>query len=160
MMYKNIRRIFSLLIITILFSGCSKEEDPPFSVATGLNSTGGNNPATTTCSTISAQTTVTNNGVSYKINALSGSNNSIGIEVMNLTGAFASSYSMQLLQVTNGSSCYESSSSSEALSGSLGKFFEFQNMPAWSINTSTVAKVKIKLNGTTYYIQDSHLDQN
>ncbi len=141
-------------IFSITFFGCSKDDDES---SNGTGSGGAGN-STTSCSTISAQNTITHNAVTYKINALSGANNSIGIEVVNMTGPFAPSYSMVMLQVSIGSSCYESTSSTEGLPG-LGKFFEFQNMPAWSISTSTTAKVRIELDGSTYYIQDLNLDQ-
>jgi len=150
-------RVIALFIAVLAFCGCSKEEDNGGGSGGSLGS-GSGNGATSSCSTISAQTTITHNGINYKINALSGSNNSIGIEIINLNGPFTSSYSMQLLQVSIGSSCYESTSSTEGLPG-LGKFFEFKNMPAWSISTSTTAKIRIILDGNTYYIKDLNLDQ-
>lgn len=146
---------FSILIIT--FCGCSKNEPP--SSSSSSNSSSNSTPATVTlCTTITAKSTVSSNGVSYTINALAGAGNSIGIEVVNSNGAFTSSYSMQLLEVSSGDACATNSSSTESLPG-IGKFFEFKNLPAWAANTSTIAKVQIMLDGNVYSIQDLHVNQ-
>lgn len=144
-------------IVGILFFGCSKNE-PPSSNTNSSSSSTTNSSTTTSCSTISAQASVISNGVTYQINALGGAGNSIGIEVINSNGAFTTSYAMQLLEISNGTACATSSSSTESLPG-IGKFFEFQNMTTWSGNTSTVAKVKIMLDGNVYAIQDLHVNQ-
>ncbi|PCI94932.1 MAG: hypothetical protein COB15_12830 [Flavobacteriales bacterium] len=159
------KNTLTILLILLIFCGCSKEEEEvkPYqagsysTVNTGSTSSGGGETSNS-CTSVSAQTTISNNGVSYSINALSHSSTDIGIEVVNQAGAFAASYSMEWLQVINGANCYQSSSSTE-LSPGFGKFFEFKNMPSWSTNSSTVAEVKIILNGTAYYIKDLHLDQ-
>jgi len=148
--------IYCFSILSILFYGCSKNE-PPSSSNTS-SSSNNNNSATTSCSAITAQATVTSNGVTYTINALGGAGNSIGIEVINSNGVFTSSYAMQLLEVSNGTACETSTTSVESLPG-FGKFFEFQNMPSYSSQTSTVAKVKIMLDGTVFNIQDLHVNQ-
>lgn len=145
---------FSILLFS--FGGCSKNED---SYNGGDSSSSGASPNTTTsCSTISAKSTVTSNGVIYNINALAGSGNSIGIEVINSNGPFTSSYAMQLLEVSTSNTCATSSSSTEGLPG-FGKFFEFKNMPSWAANTTTTAKVQITLDGTVFYIQDLSVNQ-
>ena len=143
-----------LLMIFVL--ACSKEDE---SSPIKSNSGSGGGHQTTSCSTINASSTITHNGVNYRINAVSGSSNSIGIEVVNMTGPFTTSYSAGLLQLTNGSSCYETSSSTEGQPG-FGKFFEYKNVPSWTISNSTVSKFKITLDGSVYAIQDLHLDQN
>tara|TARA_B100000809_G_C14826819_1_gene419495 strand:+ start:164 stop:616 length:453 start_codon:yes stop_codon:yes gene_type:complete len=146
--------IICLSILTII-CGCSKNED---SYDVGNSSSSTNVASTNSCSTISAQNSVTSNGVSYIINALAGSANSIGVEVINNNGPFTSNYSMQLLEVSNGNVCATNSSSTESLPG-IGKFFEFQNLPAFSSNASTVAKVKIMLDGNIFAIQDLNVNQ-
>ncbi|MDG1475749.1 MAG: hypothetical protein P8Q14_01245 [Vicingaceae bacterium] len=80
--------------------------------------------------------------------------------MINSNGAFTSNYAMQLLEVSSGTgtACATSSSSTESLPG-IGKFFEFQNMPVWSSETTTVAKVKIMLDGTVFSIKDLHVNQ-
>jgi len=143
-----------VIIASIILISCSKEDE----TKTSLSSIGSSS-VSSSCSTINAATTITHNGVNYKINALSGSNNSIGIEVINLTGPFTASYSAGIIQVNNGSNCFEKSGSIEGTPG-LGKFFEYKSMPSWSISTSTLVKFKIVLDGTTYKLQDLHLDQN
>ena len=60
---------------------------------------------------------------------------------------------MQLLEVSSGEACATESNSTESLPG-FGKFFEFQNLPAWASNSPTAAKVRISLDGTLYSIQD------
>ncbi|MFB0925123.1 MAG: hypothetical protein QMB65_07555 [Vicingaceae bacterium] len=152
---KNIIIYLSFIIITLC--GCSKNEDS-YNGGNSSNSTGGSSTTSSLCSTISAQNSVTSNGVSYKINALAGSGNSIGIEVINSNGAFTNNYSMQLLEVSNGNACTTETNSTESLPG-IGKFFEFQNLPAFASSTSTVAKVNIMLNGSTFSIQDLHVNQ-
>lgn len=146
---KNITLCLSVL--AILLCACSKNEDAYTASSSASNASGGS--STTSCSTISAQSTVSSNGVSYKINALPGAANSMGIEVLNLNGAFTNSYSMQLLELSNGDACATSTSSTESSQG-IGKFFEFQNMPAWVSNSSTVSKVNIVLDGNVFSIQN------
>lgn len=143
-------------LFIVLLLGCSKEED---SSSVKSSSASGDGHQTTSCSTINALSVITHNGVNYRINAVSGSSNSIGIEVVNMTGPFTSSYSAGLLQLTNGSSCFETSSSIEGQPG-FGKFFEYKNVPSWSISNSTSSKFKITLDGSVYAIQDLYLDQN
>lgn len=148
----------SIFIVITLLVGCSKNED---TYEGNSNSSSGNSSATSTkCSTITAQSSVTSNGVTYTINALAGSGNSIGIEVINANGAFTSSYNMQLLEVSSGTgtACATETASTESLPG-IGKYFEFKNMPSWSSETTTVAKVNIVLDGTVFSIQDLHVNQ-
>jgi|GEM_PF-3058725 len=140
----------------IFLLACSKEDE---SSPIKSNGSSGSGHQTTSCSTINASSTITHNGVNYRINAVSGSSNSIGIEVVYMTGPFTTSYSAGLLQLTNGSSCFETSSSTEGQPG-FGKFFEYKNVPTWAINNSTVSKFKITLDGSVYAIQDLNLDQN
>lgn len=142
------------ILINSLF-GCSKNEE---SYEGNSNSSDNGSTTVTACTTITAKSTASSNGVSYTINALAGAGNSIGIEVVNSNGAFTNSYSMQLLEVSSGDACATNSSSTESLPG-IGKFFEFKNLPAWAANTSTIAKVQIMLDGTVYSIQDLHVNQ-
>ncbi|MGB0887822.1 MAG: hypothetical protein ACPGSL_06850 [Vicingaceae bacterium] len=149
----------ALYLTVLTFLSCSKNEDS-YDGGTGSSSSS-NSPSTTQhCSTITANSSVTSNGVTYTINALAGAGNSIGIEVINSNGAFTNTYSMQLLEVSNddGTACDTETTSTESFPG-FGKFFEFQNMPAWASNTSSVAKVNIMLDGTVYSIQDLHVNQ-
>jgi len=143
---------FSILIIT--FCACSKNDDS-YNGSSNSNTTPGTE---TLCSTITAKSSVTSKGVNYTINALAGAGNSIGIEVINANGNFTNSYSMQLLEVSDGDACATSSTSTESLPG-IGKFFEFKSLPSWAANTTTVAKVTIMLDGTVYSIQDLHVNQ-
>ncbi len=147
--------VYWISILIISLCGCSKNED---SYNGGSSSSDNGSTTTTNCSTITAQASVVSNGVTYRINALGGAGNSIGVEVLNSNGAFTSSYTMQLLEVSNGTACSTSGSSTESLPG-IGKFFEFKNMPSWSGNTTTVAKVKIMLDGNVFAIQDLHVNQ-
>lgn len=150
------KTVFLLTIIS--FFSCSKNEPPSSSGSS--NSSGSSSTSPTKCSTITAQSSVTSNGVTYTINALAGAGNSIGIEVVNSNGAFTNSYDMKLLEVVSGTgtACDTETTSTESLPG-IGKFFEFKNMPSWASNNSTVAKVNIMLDGTVYSIQDLHVNQ-
>ncbi len=157
---KTLRIIQFTILITIFFS-CSKEDKTQAkssTVITSNNNSGGGGSSSSSCSSISPQNTITHNGVTYKIEAVSGSNYVIGIEVINITGAFTSSYSIDYLQVSNGSDCTQTSSGSE-VNGGLYKYFEFNNMPSWAILNSSIAKVSLKLDGTTYFLQDLHMNQ-
>jgi hypothetical protein len=146
--------ILSLLIVIVLNClSCSKEEE------SALNSDDSSTPTpTSSCGTINASASITHNGVNYQINSLSLSNSVVGIEIYTTNGPFTSSYTMNLLQVSLSPNCYESSSSTELAPG-IGKFFEFQNIPSWAINTSTVSKIRITLDGSSYLIQDLNMDQ-
>ena len=142
---------FTYLLKSLLFCVCSKEEEEvkPYqpgyysTVNTG-NTGGGTNDIS--CTSILASSTILHNGVTYKIYTVSGSvNTSILFEWVNLTGdPFPKSYSMEFIQVVNGNTCYQSSSSSE-LSSTFGKSFQFSNLPTWSNNSSVVVKAHIKL---------------
>ncbi len=138
----------SFLIFSFTFYGCSKDEE---TLGTGT-------AAKLQCTPVVSQDTITHNSIKYIAVANSGINNSIAIEFVNLSGTFASSYSMEFLQVHNGVNCYEDTTSTE-LVAIMGKVFKFDNMPAWSINTNTVSKVHVKLDGTSYYIEDLQLNQ-
>lgn len=65
---------------------------------------------------------------------------------------------MEYIQVINGNTCHQSSTSNELIP-SFGKFFGFGNLPTWSNNISVVTKVHIKLDGVSYYLEDLHLNQ-
>mgnify|MGYP000288907305 CR=1 FL=1 len=84
---KNLIVYFSIL--SVGFYGCIKNND---------SYNGGKTPGSVDgdpinlCSTISAQNSVMSNGVTYTINGLSGSANSIGIEVINSNGPFTSNF--------------------------------------------------------------------
>ncbi len=161
----HVQKIVSILLISFLFSACSKEEEEvkvyePGSFQTvNTGSTGGGSNVNS-CTSIVTSGTILHNNVTYKINALSGSGNtSVGIEWVNLSGdPFPSNYSMEFIQVVNGNTCHQSSSSSE-LTSTFGKFFQFSNLPTWSNNTSVVVKVHIKLDGVSYFLEDLHLNQ-
>ena len=84
-------KVFILLFILLLSLGCSKEEEKvnpyvPGSYSTvNTGNTGGSN--SNNCTTIVALGTITHNGITYKINALSGSSNTVvGVEWVNLSG--------------------------------------------------------------------------
>jgi hypothetical protein len=140
--------VLSFIVFSFTSYGCSKDEE---TVNTG-------SVARLQCTPVITQDTITHNSIKYIMVANSGVNNSIGIEVVNLSGVFASSYSMEFLQVNNGSNCYQDTISTE-LTPIMGKFFKFDNMPSWSIDTNTISKVHVKLDGTSYYLEDLYLDQ-
>ena len=144
-----LKKTFTVLVISVLFCSCSKEEEK---VISSLSS------AKAACVSINTQDTIYHNSINYIMVANSGVNNSIGIEVVNTSGVFTSNYSMEFLQVHNSSVCDENNVSTE-LTANMGKFFEFQNLPAWSIDTNTIAKIHIKLDGISYYLQDLNLDR-
>jgi len=133
----------------LLLTSCNNEED--------IAPTQNRFSATPPCALIVTQDTITNNSVDYTIIASSGINNSIAIEFINTTGAFSSNYSMEFIQVLNNNSCSQNSISTELVPID-GKAFNFENMPSWSIDTNTVVKAHIKLDGTSYYLADLQLN--
>lgn len=150
------KKILYLMVIFCAIYSCSKEEED----SNGNNFNGvGSGGTTTSCSTISAANTITHNGVNYHINAFSVSQSAIGIEVVNTTGTFTTSYSAGLLQLNNSGQCYQTSSSTEGAPGA-GKYFEYHSLPTWTTNNATKTKFKITLDGSTYALQDLNFNQN
>ena len=125
------------------------------------NKTTDNNLSTTThsCSVLGTiQDTIVDNGTKYFINAITGANNSIGIELINKNGGYASNLSVNFLQAQNGSDCAESSNVT-AMNGSQYKVFLFGSFPSWAIDTNTTCIAQVIIDSTTYYLGDNKLNK-
>jgi len=140
---------FLIFVSISIFTGCAKDDfmDSP-----------GNPVVTRNCTSMFAQDTITHNAINYYLISSSGADDELLIEVMNASENFSENYSMELFQVTNDNDCYETITTTELVVID-GKAFQFENCPSWSIDTNTVSKLHIKLDGTSYYLQDLQLNQ-
>lgn len=133
----------------MISSACKKDTAP----ATNIQST------SNACSTIgTAQDTIVDSGTKYCIVATSGTNNTLAIELVNKTGAYASNLSVSFLQAKNGTNCFESNNVT-ALVGSQYKPYTFGTFPSWAIDTATICIAKVTINSTVYYLRDIKLNK-